>query len=126
MSSPSASVMPDVEAVSSYATRAVPPIVGAPAAAVFGSGVSSRGPATVAEGLLVNCRRFSPLVQIAPETPHSHPAGSVIVTSPSAPPTPRSPAIPIPQAGDGAGGLDAAAARVGAIPAFAPPQASGP
>ena len=42
------------------------------------------GPATVAEGLLVNGRRCSPLVQIAPETPQSRPAGSAIVTSPSA------------------------------------------
>ena len=41
------------------------------------------GPRTVAEGLLVNCRRFSPFVQIAPETPHSRPAGNVTVTSPS-------------------------------------------
>ena len=41
------------------------------------------GPVTVADGLLVNCRRLSPFVQIAPETPHSRPAGSVIVTSPS-------------------------------------------
>ena len=41
------------------------------------------GPRTVAEGLLVNCRRFSPFVQIAPETPHSRPAGNMIVTSPS-------------------------------------------
>ena len=44
---------------------------------------SSAGPATVAEGLLLSRRRFSPVVQIAPETSHSRPAGSVIVTSPS-------------------------------------------
>ena len=30
-----------------------------------------------------SCRRLSPRVQIAPETWHSRPAGSVIVTSPS-------------------------------------------
>ena len=45
--------------------------------------VSIAGPATVAVGVLVNCLRFSPLVQIAPEIPHSRPAGSVTVTSPS-------------------------------------------
>ena len=33
--------------------------------------------------MLVSCLRFSPLVQIAPETEHSRPTGSVIVTSPS-------------------------------------------
>ena len=45
--------------------------------------VSTAGPATVAVGALVNCLRFSPLVQIAPDTEHSRPAGSVTVTSPS-------------------------------------------
>ena len=80
-SSPSASEMPDVEAVSVSPTRGVPPIAGAPVAAVFVRR-SSGGPATVAEGLLVSCRRFSPFVQIAPETPHSRPAGSSIVTAP--------------------------------------------
>ena len=44
--------------------------------------VSTTGPATVAVGVLVSLRRFSPFVQIAPETPHSRPAGSVTVTSP--------------------------------------------
>ena len=75
--------MPDVEAVSSSPTRGVPAISGAPVAGVFGSGPWSTGPATVALGVLVNCRRFSPLVQIAPEIPHSRPAGNVIVTSAS-------------------------------------------
>ena len=51
--------------------------------AVSPAGASSGGPATVAEGLLVSWRRFSPFVQIAPETPHSRPAGSSIVTSPA-------------------------------------------
>ena len=51
---------------------------------------SSGGPATVADGVLVNCRRFSPLVQIAPDTAHSRPAGSVIVTSSSSPAQPSS------------------------------------
>ena len=41
------------------------------------------GPRTLAEGLFVNCRRGSLLLQIAPETPHSRPAGSVIVTAAS-------------------------------------------
>ena len=75
--------MPDVEADSASPTCGVPLIASAPVAGVFGSGASSDGPATVAEGLLVNCRRGSPLVQIAPDTEHSRPAGSVIVTSPS-------------------------------------------
>ena len=48
-----------------------------------GSPSLADGPLTVAEGLLVNCRRGLLLVQIAPETPHSRPAGSVIVTAPS-------------------------------------------
>ena len=74
--------MPDVEAVSASPTCGVPPIVGAPTAAVFLSG-SSAGPATVAEGLLLSRRRCSPVVQIAPETSHARPAGSVIATSPS-------------------------------------------
>ena len=51
--------------------------------AVSPAGASSGGPATVAEGLLVSCRRSSPFVQIAPETPHSRPAGRSIVTSPA-------------------------------------------
>ena len=74
--------MPDVEAVSFSPTCGVPLIVGTPAASVFGSG-SSGGPATVAEGLLLSRRRFSPRVQIAPETSQLRPAGSVIVKSPS-------------------------------------------
>ena len=78
-SSPSASEMPDVEAVSASPTCAVPLIVGAPVAAVFLSG----GPATVAVGVLASCRRFSPRVQIAPETAHSRPPGSAIATSSS-------------------------------------------
>ena len=41
------------------------------------------GPSTVAVGVLVNCRRGSPLVQIAPDVAQSRPAGSSIVTSPS-------------------------------------------
>ena len=45
--------------------------------------VSTAGPATVAVGALVSCLRFSPFVQIAPDTAHSRPAGSVTVTSPS-------------------------------------------
>ena len=72
--------MPDVEAVSSSPTCGVPLMVGVPVAAVFLSG-SSAGPATVADGLLLSCRRFSPRVQIALETWQSRPAGSVIVTS---------------------------------------------
>ena len=48
-----------------------------------GPAVSTSGPATVAAGVLVSCLRFSPLVQIAPDTAHSRPAGSVTVTSPS-------------------------------------------
>ena len=44
---------------------------------------SDPGPLTVADGLLVSRRRFSPLVQIAPDVAQSRPAGSVIVTSPS-------------------------------------------
>ena len=64
--------MPDVEAVSSSPTCGVPLIAGVPVAAVFLSG-SSAGPATVAEGLLLSRRLFSPLVQIAPETWHSRP-----------------------------------------------------
>ena len=75
--------MSDVEAVSSSPTRGVPLIAGAPVAGVFGAGPSSDGPATVAVGVLVNCRRFSPLVQIAPDVAQSRPAGSSIVTSPS-------------------------------------------
>ena len=55
--------MSDVEAVSASPTCGVPLIVGAPAAAVFGSG-SSAGPATVAEGLLLSCRRSA--VQMPP------------------------------------------------------------
>ena len=71
--------MPDVEAVSASPTCAVPPIAGVPVAAVFLSG----GPATVAVGVLASCRRFSPRVQIAPETAHSRPPGSAIATSSS-------------------------------------------
>ena len=44
---------------------------------------SAAGPATVAVGPLVNCRRLSPLVQIAPDVAQSRPPSSVIVTSPS-------------------------------------------
>ena len=44
---------------------------------------STTGPATVAAGVLVNSRRFPPRVQIAPETAHSRPPGSVIVTASS-------------------------------------------
>ena len=52
-------------------------------AAVSGAtAVSTAGPATVAAGVLVNGLRFSPLVQIAPDTAHSRPASSAIATSP--------------------------------------------
>ena len=44
---------------------------------------SAAGPATVAVGLFVNCRRLSPLVQIAPDIAQSRLPSSVIVTSPS-------------------------------------------
>ena len=47
------------------------------------SAKATTGPATVAVGVLASCRRFSPRVQIAPETAHSRPAASVTVTSPS-------------------------------------------
>ena len=52
--------------------------------AVSGAGPvsSTAGPATVAAGVLVSCLRFSPLVQIAPDTAHSRPASSAIATSP--------------------------------------------
>ena len=52
--------------------------------AVSGAGPvsSTAGPATVAAGVWVSCLRFSPLVQIAPDTAHSRPAGSVTVTAP--------------------------------------------
>ena len=56
--------MPDVEAVSASPTCGVPLIVGAPAAAVFGSGASSDGPGIVAEGLLLSRRRSA--VQMPP------------------------------------------------------------
>ena len=47
-----------------------------------GPAVSTSGPATVAAGVLASCLRFSPLVQIAPDTAHSRPASSVTVTAP--------------------------------------------
>ena len=46
---------------------------------------SSTGPATVAAGVLASCRRFSPRVQIAPETAHSRPPASAIVMASSEP-----------------------------------------
>ena len=74
MSSPSASEMPDTDAVSVSSTRAVPLMVGAPAAAVFGT-------ATVTDGLLLSGCGSSPRVQTAPVVPQSRPPGSVIATA---------------------------------------------
>ena len=74
--------MSPVDAVSVSPTRAVPAISGAPVAGAFAAS-SGGGPATVADGLLVSGRGFSPRVQIAPDGPQSSVAGSSIATAAS-------------------------------------------
>ena len=82
-SSPSASEMPDTDAVNVSFTRAVPAIVGAPVAAVFVAAGSSSGPATAADGLLLSGRGSLPRVHTAPAVPQSRPPGSVTATASS-------------------------------------------
>ena len=52
-----------------------------PKLAVSDSGVSSSGPPTVADGLLLSCTGLSSLVQMAAVVPQSRLPGSVTVTA---------------------------------------------
>ena len=74
---------------SSLSVNAVCPSCSAGISTKRAVSAAAPGPATVAAGVLVSCRRGLLLVQIAPETPHARPAGSAIVTSPSPSPSGR-------------------------------------